>query len=80
MCDPEAKVLDFPGIEISTIWLLLRFGWWRRVRNIALKKKKRSTAIDHTAHASRAVGVIFWKGLYHKGKKENGTEFLAQEY
>lgn len=44
------------------------------------KKKKRSTAIDHTAHASRAVGVIFWKGLYHKGKKENGTEFLAQEY
>lgn len=78
-CDLEAKVLGFPGIEISTIWLLLRFGWGRRMRNVALKKKKRVLQ-QITAHASRAVGAIFWKGFYHKGKKESGTEFLAQEY
>lgn len=43
-------------------------------------KKKKKVLQQITAHASRAVGAIFWKGFYHKGKKESGTEFLAQDY
>ena len=40
---PRSKSIGLSRLEISTIWLLFRLEWWKRVRNVALKKKSATT-------------------------------------